>query len=274
MLGSGPLGEQDMIETRCWMTRAAWAALWLVVACDDAQPVDGTPGELRSVAFTYQRSCFFGCPLGQPLLSGTREKIAVSDVGDVPGLRAKSSDSSVAVFAVERACHCQRDDDHGGRIEIADDAACESPFHKQCDNSVLVEAKRMGDATLELRDAHDALLDRVSVLVRDAERAQLFATYPERLGEQRVDALALATGGAVDVSVELYDERGRKLLAPEGVRWRSADAELASVGAFLIAQAAEIEAGLDVVVRGEKAGTTRLLVEVPGLEHTADVTVE
>src|SRR4051794_30674846 len=84
--------------------------------CKDDGSEDGTPGELGRVAFTYQQSCFFGCPLEQPLLAGTRETIAVTGAGDEEGVTAQSSDEGVAELAIEHACYCERDDEHGGQI--------------------------------------------------------------------------------------------------------------------------------------------------------------
>src|ERR1043165_3840758 len=82
-------------------------------ACQSDAAFDSSLGELGRVAFRYQRSCFFGCPLAQPLLSGTRERILVTEAGNDRGVRAQTSDSAVAEFAMQRDCYCEREDDAG-----------------------------------------------------------------------------------------------------------------------------------------------------------------
>ncbi|HEX2676792.1 MAG TPA: hypothetical protein VHM19_09135 [Polyangiales bacterium] len=259
------------------MTRLArtLALLVLVAAgsCKKQQPTESL-GELGSVGFSYKRSCFFGCPLGQPLLAGTRETIELTDHGDLAGLHVKSSDDAIASFAVQRACYCARADDKGGRIEIADDATCTSPFEKHCDNTVLVQAGNPGDATLELRDAHAHLLDRASVLVREPARVVFTATYPDRLAPVEASAFTIGAGQNVDVTATFYDDEGRKLLAPEGVHWKTSDAKVADLTAFLLGSGAMLDAGLDVVVQAHAKGKAAVTVATPGFDDSFMVTVE
>ena len=59
-----------------------WLLLALVLACAGCGGDDfgsGTVGDDGRVEFSFQRSCFFGCPLEQPLLVGARERIELSD---------------------------------------------------------------------------------------------------------------------------------------------------------------------------------------------------
>jgi hypothetical protein len=234
---------------------------------------DHTRGELGRVSFNYKRSCFFGCPLEQPLLAGTRERIGLTGAGDDEGVHVRSNNPEHAEFALERECFCERSDNAGGRIQIADDARCEEPFHKHCDNDVLVQAGSAGAATLELLDARDRPIDRASVRVADAAEAEFEATFADHLGAISGDDFELTAGQSFDLALALFDDEGRKLLAPEGVHYRVQDADVATVTAFLLGGGAELRAGLAVVVDGKTAGETMLSVDVPGLEAAVMIRV-
>jgi hypothetical protein len=238
--------------------------LTVCAGCDQPESVDGTQGELGRVSFTYSQGCFFGCPLDQPLLTGTRQSINVTGPGDDQGVVAESSDRHVVDFALERSCFCERKDDSNVHVEIAVDATCKDIYQKHCDNTLRVQAVAQGDATLSLNDAHGASLDRVPVLVRDVDRASFFVTYPDRLGQVEEEAVTLDVGDKVAVEVELYDATGRKLLAPVGVIWRVADAQMAAVSGFLTGSHDEVQAGLGIDLEALAPGETELKVDVPG----------
>lgn len=250
----------------------SWLAL-SAVGCGGGDDDGATLGELGRVGFTYQRSCFFGCSIEQPLLTGARETIALTKQGDEAGLTAVSSSRKIAEVAVERACYCERDDGHGGKIDIAEHGTCDLPFDKHCDNTVLVQANGAGDASLELRDAHGEAIDRVTVRVRDADSAEFFGTYAGELGQKHATRFELEVGDALDLEVDFYDDQARKLLAPEGVHWRSDRPSVADLSAWLIGSGAELDAGLSVVVTGHAVGEVKIFVEVPGLEASVTVTV-
>jgi len=233
---------------------------------------DGTLGDEGRVWFEYERSCFFGCPLEQPLLSGARESIGVDGAGDAEGVIAVSSDPAVAAVALERECYCAREDDRLGRLAIDRDADCPDAWRKHCDNRILIEGGVPGVATLELRDG-SALVDRVRVVVHEAETARFFTTYADRLGEQEGTALELGATEQAAVRAELYDAEGLGLLAPEGVRWTVADAAVATLVAFSFGAGADVAAGLEVDVQALAAGATALTVSVPGLDSVLDVAV-
>jgi hypothetical protein len=245
-----------------------WVASAALVGCASPQGDGHTRGELGRVKFSYQRSCFFGCPLDQPLLVGTRESIRLTGRGNEGGVVPESSDKAIAIFALERACYCERRDASKVRIEIADDAGCEAAFRKACENTVLVEAKSEGDARLTLKARDGITIDRATLEVRKAARGLLRATFPDRLGSIETTDLALHTGETVALEVELFDAEGRKLLAPEGVVWRVDDAKVATVSGFLVGPSGEIRAGLDANVQGVAAGTAKLTVVVPGSDAT------
>jgi hypothetical protein len=248
------------------------AAAALAACAPEEGKSSGTRGELGHVDFTYQRSCFFGCPLEQPLLAGTREQIELSAQGDADGLRVKSSRPAVAKFAIERACYCERSD-NDSRLDIREDAKCTGVWRKHCDNQVLVEALDPGETWLELRTADDALIDRARVLVHEAHDAQFAATLPDRLGPDEGTRFDLADGQSLDLDVTLYDADGRKLLAPEGVDWHVDDIQIATLSGFLIAPGADVHDGLGVVVKAAGPGDTSVHVEVPGLSDDVAIHV-
>jgi hypothetical protein len=267
-----PVREQVLsIRVRRFVASLSLGAA-CVVACGGSGP-DPELGELGRARFSYQRSCFFGCPLDQPLLSGTREAIAVTGDGDAHGVTAESSAPDVAQFAVERDCFCARNDDLGGRVEVAEDAACDAPRVKHCDNRVLVQAGSAGDATLQLNTAAGQAIDRTTVSVRTANRARFRGTLASKLGAIEATAFQIDVGDTLGLELTLYDERGRKLLAPEGVHWSSSAVDVASVEAFLQAGGAELDAGLDVVINPHAEGEAEIGVDVPGLSTSVQLTV-
>src|SRR6185503_19493590 len=154
---------------------------------------DGTLGSERRVAFAYQRGCFFGCPIGQPLLAGSQQTVTLSDPGDVPSIRVESSDPDIAEFALQSQCFCDRAGSDGG-IEVAADAECRARETKRCENSVLVQAHDAGDVLLELRDDDGTLIDRVGLEVREAERARFAITLPGAPGPTQTEDFELRVG--------------------------------------------------------------------------------
>jgi hypothetical protein len=233
----------------------------------------GTLGQQGRVEFSYQQGCFFGCPLEQPLLVGTRQTINVDDAGDTAGIAVSSSKPSVAEFVLERACFCERSDHSGGRLDIAEDAHCDGIWQKHCDNSILVQANAAGEAKLELRGKKDELIDEVPVIVHEAARIVLEAVYPDKLGPQSAKSLELAAGSKLELNATLYDDMGRKLLAPEGVSWSVDDDKVAIVTAWLIGSGKSVSAGLGIEIDAKAEGMTSLTVSVPGQDKSIDVTV-
>ena len=156
-----------------------------VVGCagPEGKP-DGTYGSKHRVAFSYQRGCFFGCPIGQPLLAGSQQTVNVSGPGDDPGVVVESSDSDIAEFSLQSQCFC--DQPSGAAIEVAADAKCRGGEQKRCENSVLVQAHDDGDVLLELHDADGDLLDQIGLEVREADRAQFSITLPGAPGPRQI----------------------------------------------------------------------------------------
>jgi len=248
-----------------WIVTATCVAL---SGCEkkDGDGSSGTRGTEGRVEFTFLRSCFFGCPLEQPLLAGTRERIGLSDQGDVAGLQVESSDPERAELAIERECHCERDGESTARVAVAENARCDERWTKHCDNTVLVAAHAAGEVELTLRDEDDALIDRVSIRIAEPERARFRATLPERLGAIEVTEIDLQPEQSAQIELTLYDADGRELLAPEGVDWRIGNAEVATVSAFLLGSSAEVDAGSIVSVQARNEGETTLTVTVPGFD--------
>lgn len=260
---------------RCLLvsTPALAAIAALAVGCAPTDEDGQTLGELGQVAFGYDQSCFFECAIEQPLLVGAREKIQVTGPGDDEGITASTPDDDIIDLALERDCFCEREDGNPGRLDIANDADCTGAWRKHCDNIIPVEAKKAGDAHLELHDAQHHLVDRVRLFVRKADRAAFFATYADRLGTLETDALELAAGERLDLEVELYDADGVALLAPGGVSWSIENDTIAIVSAWLIGMGKEVSAGLSVGVEAMSPGKTKVTVSVPGLDASIPVTV-
>lgn len=235
-------------------------------------PAAGTWGELGQVAFNYQQSCLFGCSLEQPLLVGTRERIEVTAPGDADGVSVESSAPDVALFALERSCHCERSDTND-RLAIREDAECPGVWRKHCDNHVLVQAAGSGEATLELRDRRHDLIDRATVLVREARDARFAATLPDVLGERIGSQFELAVGSSLGLELTLFDEDGLMLLAPEGVDWHVTDSELATISGFLTGNSADVHGGLSVNVHAVAEGETTVQIDVPGLDASIELRV-
>jgi hypothetical protein len=248
-------------------------AFFLLAGCEPLDDEEGTLGDKGRVAFQYRQGCFFGCPIGQPLLAGSHQTIEVSDPGDVEGASVRSSDDAIAEFALERECFCERDEDDDGRIPIALDADCERPRHKRCHNQILVLGHGDGDAVLELLDATDHVLDSIRVLVREPASAEFSASFPDVLGSVRGTEFDLAVDERVGFQVALHDEQGRELLASDGVTWSVGDPEMATLSGFLIASSDRIEDGVEVTVEALSPGETPLTVETAGFEDAVTLRV-
>lgn len=244
--------------------------LLLTVSCN-SRAGDAWLGEQGKVQFRYQRSCFFGCPLAQPLLLGTREEIALSARGDDQARSVESSAEDVAEFALDRTCYCQRDsaDD---RIEVAEDASCKAPRQKRCEATVRVLARAEGEATLTLLDEDERTLDRSTVYVREAKSARFNVEYQSALGGV-AERIELARGEKADVELRLYDAAGVSLLAPDGVLWHSDNPDVATVTAWLLGGGKDVLAGSDVTVEAKGEGETELGIDVPGLATSIRVQV-
>lgn len=242
--------------------------------CEQRTKVDGQLGELGRIEFTYARSCFFGCLVDQPLLAGTHETIRLEgESGSQPDITVKSADEDVAEVALDRQCYCEREDTTG-RIDVALDGHCDDPWHMVCENKILVGALEPGDALIEVHSEDGSLIDRVEVHVKEAERARFFGRLPDELGENDGDSFSLAADSRLELRVELYDEDGIELLAPEGVTWRATDPDVATLNAFLIGAGEEVSAGRDILVETHAAGTTTVEVDVPGLLAEVEIEVE
>jgi hypothetical protein len=260
-------------KLRLVLVPIALGIVLFVVGCVERKTVDGQLGELGLVEFTYARSCFFGCLLNQPLLVGTRETIRVEgEPGNKPKVDVRSTDESVIEVALDRQCYCEREDTTG-RIDVALDGECEEPWRMVCENKILVAARAAGDAKVEVLREDGTVLDRVTVHVKEAARARFFGTLPDALGEEAGDSFSLSAESRLSLRLELYDERGIELLAPEGVTWRVTDPELARLNVFLVGAGEEVVAGRDVVVETLAAGETTVEIDVPGLTAAIDVEI-
>ena len=94
------------------------------------------------------------------------------------------------------------------------------------------------------------------------------------LGEQADDRFTLPADSRLELRLELYDEDGIELLAPEGVTWRVSDPAVATLNAFLIGAGEEVSAGRDMVVETHAAGEATVEIDVPGLRASVDIEVE
>jgi hypothetical protein len=242
--------------------------------CETRTTVDGQLGELGRIEFSYTRSCFFGCLVDQPLLAGTRETIRLEgDGASKPKMSASAVDEDVADVALDRQCYCEREDTTG-RIDVASDGMCEEPWRMVCENMILIAALEPGDTLVEVHDENDVLVDRVTVHVKQADRARFFGTLPDEIGEQAGDRFTVPAESRLELRLELYDDHGIELLAPEGVTWRVSDPEVATLKALLVGAGEEVSAGRDMVVESHAAGQASVEIDVPGLQAAIDVEVE
>jgi hypothetical protein len=257
------------------MDRRVWLVLLVAAAwgCKEEEPENGMLGDRGRVEFSYGRSYFFGCPLEQPLLVGTSERIDLSDAGDVAGLRIETSRSGVAEFAIERECFCEQEQDEDTRIEVAESASCRQGWRKHCDNTIPVRALAAGQTKLELRDEDNKVIDTATVKVGVADSAVFEVLLPDALGFEQGTRFELAAGESMEIEASIYDSDGVKLLAPEGVTWRVRDEGVGIVTSWLQASGQEISNGLGVTFEALATGDTRLFLEVPDLESSMAVEV-
>lgn len=252
-------------------TALAILAALCAAGCKEEKTVTGQLGEAGIVEFKYTRSCFFGCILEQPLLVGARETIRVSEPGNGPDVDCRVEDEDIAEIALERQCYCVREDTTS-RLDVAIDGRCQPPWTMSCENSIEIGALAPGETKLELLRDGD-VLDRVAIFVKEAERARFFATLPDAIGEVDGENFRVATGDRLELRVELYDDTGLELLAPEGVTWTVSDPAVATLEALLVGAGEQVEAGRDIAVEALAEGETNIAIDVPGLTAGIDVEV-
>jgi hypothetical protein len=250
---------------------AAVLASLATAGCKQEKTISGQLGERGVVEFKYTRSCFFGCVLEQPLLVGARETIRLSENANGPEITVRVQDDDVAELAVERRCYCERKDTTG-RLDVANDGRCEEPWFMTCENLIQIGALAAGETMLEVLK-NDEAIDRVAIFVKEAERARFFATLPDALGEVDGENFAVDSGSRLELRVELYDDTGLALLAPDGVTWTVSDPAVATLNAFLIGAGEEVRAGREIAVDALAEGETNVQIDVPGLTAGVDVEV-
>ena len=90
---------------------------------------------------------------------------------------------------------------------------------------------------------------------------------------QLVGSFDLADGQSLGLQLTLYDSKGLKLLAPEGVDWHVDDVQIATISGFLMPAGADVHDGLGVIVQAASPGDTSVHVEVPGLSDEVAIHV-
>jgi len=178
---------------------------------------DSTVGERGAVRFEYSGwSCLFGCDMKRPLLAGTEQTISVDGIrADDAGVRAVSTDPSVAKFTVDRSCGCEQSNENGTTYMSSKETSCPPDFRLVCENAITVRAVAPGEAGLELRSSDGALIDRTTVRVASAASVTLHGDDGAEIG----DSMSMKQGDNVLVSARIVDAQGRELLADKGVTW-------------------------------------------------------
>jgi hypothetical protein len=207
------------------------------------------------------------------MLAGSSQTIDVDKPGDVEGVSVRSSNESVAEFAVERECQCERDD-FDGTLDIENSASCPSPWLKRCDNRILVQTHGPGRATLAMFSSGNVPLDQVEIDVRAADHIALWVTRSDSLGQERASEQDVSVGGKLEVEAAIYARDGLELLAVDGVDWESSDSDVAVVSAFLLGRGAEIEAGKSATVEALAEGEAVIRVQTPSASAELALSVE
>ena len=221
--------------------------------------------------FHYERSCFFGCAMQQPLLIGTRESVGVEGPGDAAGVTPRSSDEAVARFSLERDCRCEADGARSYEIDL--EAGCNSGFQKVCDNHFPVDAVGLGDADLELVGASGNIVASTTVRVREAAKLELVGQIDGSLDTTNGYEHELSSGQTLLLEGELFDSDGVKMLAPEGVTWTSQDPSVATVSIWLVGSGQSVTAGLSASVVAEGPGETQVSLAIAGIDPQVTVRV-
>jgi hypothetical protein len=242
------------------------ALLGLAVLGGCSNPAEEhTNGELGKVEFSYRASCFLGCDLQEPVLSGSTERVALSGPGNDAGLCVRSTAPGVASFSVERVCSC--DQVHGTTGESyapGPSGACNTGYALSCRNYVDVQTGESGDAKLELVGSAGETIDRATVHVRAAEQIG-FERIPAGKGG-RVESLTLSAGDSVELRA-LALSGATQLLGTHGFSWHLDDAQVAS---FDYWSDAALDAAPDdarvAALRAVSPGTTTLHVGAGGAE--------
>lgn len=232
-----------------------------------------TPGDLGRASFRYEAECFLDCNLDQPLAVGATQRITVTGDGAEPDVVVLSSDDRVASFTLgARTCSCTRTTAQGSEGYGLTDTgqSCNPGYTRDCSNRIDVKSHASGDAQLQLLAPGGALIDTVTVHVREAASIAL-ESYDED-HPRTVSQLAGHAGDSVDLRVLLSDEHGRPLFSTGAVELRSEDPAIARVEPESLWF--DWSRGARFSARFARPGESTLVVSTAGVAVEVPVTVE
>ena len=193
-------------------------------ACGEFEPND-TLGDLEKTSFSYKsgNDCFFlGCELDRPMMSGTKEVIALDGEDDSP-LRFESSQPDiVSILGVETKKLCC--DSGSSRCFVTVEGACSGYFINSY--SVTVQAENVGESSLRVIASDGNLYDSISLHVEQAVEFSISKVGSEDSFEEI--NLSLEEEGFL-LDVDLIGTSGRVLQATQGVEFHIEDANVASL---------------------------------------------
>ncbi|MEB2310992.1 MAG: hypothetical protein OZ921_14705 [Sorangiineae bacterium] len=232
-----------------------------------------TPGDLGRASFRYEAECFLDCALDQPLAVGATQRIAVTGDGAEPDVVVLSSDDRVASFTLgARTCSCTRTTAQGSEAYgLADTGqTCDPGYTRECSNRIEVESHASGDAQLQLLAASGALIDTVTVHVREAASIALESYDEDR--PRAVSRLAGHAGDSLDFRVLLLDEHENPLFSTGAVELRAEDSAVARVEPSSFGL--DWTRGARFSARFARPGASTLVVSAAGVAVEVPVTVE
>lgn len=235
-----------------------------------------TNGEKGRAQFSYSATCFLGCAIDHPVMSGAAARITISGKG-LPEVEAVSGNPGVATVRTDHTYSCCKSDASSSECSTAKKGdTCPSGFSMEVSQSMKVEGLRAGFTRIALIDDAGKTIDALQLEVAEPVSATL------RSGSSSVDKLELAVGAGATLQAEVHDSTGRKLEGSDGLRYVTADAKIASFDdpAWFFADPAGLSSIertnwlSTTMIRGRKAGTTTLHIKTATFDQSFAVTVK
>jgi hypothetical protein len=179
-----------------------------------------TDGEKGRAQFSYSGTCFLGCAVDHPVMSGGVARITISGK-DLPEVNAQSSNTAVLTVTTEHTYSCCTSTSDSVSCSAAKKGdTCPSGATMNIGQSMTVTGHRAGFSRVLLIDGASKEIDAIQLEVADAANVTL------KNGDARLDKIDLTVGLGVTFTAEIRDAGGREL---EGsVRYVTSNPKIAS----------------------------------------------
>lgn len=242
--------------------RTPLACLLLIAlgaAACSAKLGEDSAGDNGTLRFQYSdgNGCLLGCSLDRSALQGSQVSISAKSSDADVRMTARLSDASVGrISSQSQSCSCRSS---SRSRSVTPNEKCTSVETRECSLAIDIETNRPGDATLEIYDTSDKVLDRVTMHVRPAARIDVDV----RQGGKKIDddQWEVREGFKVKLESSVFDEAGTEMIfARHGVSFDYADKSLVQPDSAVLVGSTDVED----MIAGSRAGDTSVTVKAAG----------